>query len=72
MIDNQMFILVFDITCIVLMLCSISVYIILYLKLRHRSCKNCKHFKGEKCCIITWEWEEINKSNQRYACNQNL
>jgi len=66
--DYQMFVLVCEIVCIIFMLIGISVYITLYIKLRHRSCKNCKYFSGEKCDIITWELEEINKSNQRHAC----
>ena len=61
-----MFILGCKIVCIVFQLLGIAVFIILYLKLRHRSCKNCRHYKGEKCDIITWE--DINNLNQRHAC----
>lgn len=53
-------------TCILFLLIGITVFIILYIKMSHRSCKNCKHFKGDKCDIITWE--DINNLNQHHAC----
>lgn len=62
----EKFILVCIIAGLALLLCGISIFITLHIKMALRSCKRCSHYKGGKCDIITLE--DINNLNKHYEC----